>query len=375
MVTTQQAALAQAIAPPDFKTLRDYLTEQVVPVAHRLDSESALLFEAFGALGDRGLLVPKSPIALGGLGLNAQGFQTFQSLVAQHSGALAFLQTQHQSAASFLLTSKNEALRQAYLPAMATGKKRLGVGFSQLRREPVPLTARPVTGGYRLRGEVPWVTGAGLFDEFVGAAVLPTGEAVFGLLPLVSIGNADGGITVSEPMPLFAMSATNTVSVQLQDWFLPEAQVVGLRPQGWIAKRDRANPLSPLGLIFGCTQAGIDSLQASLARRQIDEAMVMPAKGIAHRLTAQLIGLQSELPKTMALAENAYWQNLALRGRAISLMNTCAQAAIIAASGAANVIGHPAQRVYKESLVFSVSGQTTAGAIASLNQLAQPPLT
>lgn len=357
------------IAPPDLTPLQDYLTEQVVPVAHRLDGESDLLFKAFSDLGKRGLLLPKSPTALGGLGLDTHGFQQFQSLMARYSGALAFLQTQHQSAASFLLTSQNKALRQAYLPAMAVGDKRVGVGFSQLRRQPVPLQARSVTGGYRLTGEVPWVTGAGLFDEFVGAAMLPTGEAVFGLLPLVSLGDQGEGINVSEPMALFAMSATNTVSVQLQDWLLPDQQMVGLRPPGWIAKRDHTHPLSPLGLIFGCTQAGIDSLQASLERRQIDGAMAKPAKGIAHPLTAQLTQLQQELPKMLALPETTYRQKLALRGRAILLMNTCAQSAIIAASGAANVLGHPAQRVYKESLVFSVSGQTTAGAIASLRHL------
>ena len=360
MVTTTQAKTA--ITAGDLTSLRNYLIEQVSPMAHRLDSESDLLFKAFEDLGKRGLLAPKNPIRLGGLGLDTHSFQQFQSLIAQYSGALALLQTQHQSAASFLLTSRNEALKQTYLPAMTTGKKRIGVGFSQLRREPAPLVAHPVSGGYRLTGEVPWVSGAGLFDEFVGAAVLPAGEAVFGLLPLVSVEDEAGQIAVSEPMALFAMSATRTVSVQLQDWFLPHQQVVGVRPAGWIAKRDHANPLSPLGLIFGCTQAGLDSLQASLDRRQIDGA-------IADSLRAQLDQLQAELPEITALPETAYAQKIALRGRAISLMNTCAQAAIIAASGAANVLGHPAQRVYKESLVFSVSGQTTAGAIASLAYL------
>ena len=71
----------------------------------------------------------------------------------------------------------------------------------------------------------------------------------------------------------------------------------------------------------------------------------------------------------MALPEEAFDQKMALRGRALALMNTCAQAAVVASSGAANVLSHPAQRIYKESLVFSVSGQTTAGAIATLNAL------
>lgn len=343
-------------------TLKDYLSEQVVPVAHRLDQESALLFEAFGELGARGLLVPKSPPAFGGMGLDTQAFWQFQSIVARHSGALAFLQTQHQSAASFLLAGENEALRQAYLPAMSAGKKRVGVGFSQLRRQPPPLTAEPVAGGYRLQGKVPWVTGAGLFEEFIGAAVLTDGKAVFGVLPLVSGARCGGRLIVNEPMAIAAIASTNTVQVHLENWFLAHDQVVAHRPAGWIEQRDRTHPLSPLGLIFGCAQAGIDVLGRSLAHRQIEH-------DITHQLSTRLSRLQSAAAQALPLPEAAYRQKIALRGRAIALMNSCAQAAVIATSGAANTLSHPAQRVYRESLVFSVSGQTTLGAIASLDCL------
>ena len=157
-------------AQPDLLTLQTHLIDRVAPIAHRIDGESALLFEAFEAMGHLGLLTPKAPERLGGKGFNTQQFWQFQSLMARYSGALAFLQTQHQSAASFLLTSGNKALKRDYLPAMATGEKRVGVGFSQLRRRPSPLQAQPVDDGYLLSGEVPWVSGAGLFDEFVGGS-------------------------------------------------------------------------------------------------------------------------------------------------------------------------------------------------------------
>ena len=349
-----------------YPTLKDYLAEKVVPIANRLDQEPALLFETFWALGRQGLLIPKIPTALGGLGLDTQAFWQFQSAVARHSGALAFLQTQHQSAASLLLSGENEALRQVYLPAMATGEKRVGVGFSLLRRQPAPLTAQPVPGGYQLRGEVPWVTGASLFEEFISAAVLESGEAVFGLLPLVSSvddrSQLAGKLTVHEPMAIAAMASTNTVRVRIEDWFLAESQVVAHRPVGWVAQRDRRYPLSPLGLIFGCTQAGIDVLVRSLSRRQIEH-------DISGQLTAQLDQLKTAAAAALTLGEAAYSQKIALRGQAIALMNRCAQAAVIATSGAANALSHPAQRVYGESLVFSVSGQTTGGAIASLDGL------
>ncbi len=350
-------------SPTYLSELEAYLESQVVPVAQRLDREPDQLFAAFLALGSKGWLAPKLPstehgLSIGGLGLDSSEYQEFQSAIARCSGALAFLQTQHQSAASLIISGENETLKRRYLPEMPAGSRRIGVGFSQLRRQPAPLRAEVVTGGYRLNGLVPWVTGAGLFDEFVGAAALPDGSAVFGLMPLVS----GSGVVVSVPMRLAAMSSMNTVTVEMQDWILPTAQVVGYKPKGWIGERDRTNPLSPLGLIIGCAQAGINVLGQSLNRRNIDH-------DIAAQLKLKLARLQSTLPQVAALPDSAYPQKLALRAQAITLMNTCTQAAVIAASGAANSLEHPAQRIYGESMVFSVSGQTTDGAIATLNSL------
>lgn len=338
--------------------LKDYLAEQVVPIANRLDSDAKRLFKAFHELGDRALLTPKLPQALGGLDLDTLAFWKFQALVAQHSGAIAFLQTQHQSAASLILAGQNQALAQNYLPAMSSGAKRVGVGFSQLRKQPAPLTAQRVSNGYRLSGKVPWVSGAGLFAEFVGAAELPEGSAIFGLLPLTN----SETMQVSKPMALLGLSSTSTVSLSVNDHFLSDEQVVATKPKGWIQSRDRTNPLSPLGLILGCAQAGLDIATQGLSKRQIEHPLLA-------QLQAQIQQTWLELPSTHALPIEAYDRKVALRGQAIALMNTCAQTAILSSSGAANMTNHPAQRVYKEALVFSVSGQSNGSAIASLDAL------
>ncbi|MGA9379609.1 MAG: cyclase family protein, partial [Phormidium sp.] len=47
----------------------------------------------------------------------------------------------------------------------------------------------------------------------------------------------------------------------------------------------------------------------------------------------------------------------------------CAHAAITVSSGAANLKSHPAQRVYREALVFTVSGQTEGIKAATLQRL------
>ena len=338
-----------------------FLETQVWPVANQLDTDSAKLFELFDQASEPGLLTPKLPQAWGGAGLSSRAYQQLQSAITARSGALAFLLTQHQSAASFLLSSDNEALKTAYLPAMATGQKRVGVGFSHLRRPTPPAIAQPVDGGYLLSGEVPWVTGAGLFEAFVGAAVLPTGEAVFGLLPLIDQldqTTLNGSIKVGEPMAMMGMAATRTVRVVLNEWFLSAENVVGRRPAGWLTDRDRENPLSPLGMILGCAAAACRVLRDSLEKRQID-------LDLPEQLLATTQQLADDWERISALPASDYEKKMALRGQAIAHMNQCAQAAMIASGGAANALSHPARRIYSEALVFSVSGQTNAGAIAT----------
>ena len=61
-------------------------------------------------------------------------------------------------------------------------------------------------------------------------------------------------------------------------------------------------------------------------------------------------------------------ENLQLRSWAINLAGRSAQAAVTVSSGAANYKHHAAQ-VYREALMFTVSGQTTEIMEATLARL------
>jgi hypothetical protein len=67
--------------------------------------------------------------------------------------------------------------------------------------------------------------------------------------------------------------------------------------------------------------------------------------------------------------DSTYEDKLQLRSWAINLAGHCSQAAVIASSGAANYQDHIAGRVYREALLFSVSGQTRDVMAASLKKL------
>ena len=339
-----------------------YLQESVSPHAATIDTETEALQKALFGLGELGLLALRVPSPWGG-DASQETFYIFQELVARYSGALAFLQTQHQSAAAMLAQSQNELLKQEYLPLLSNGLL-VGVGFSHLRRGGKPVIAAvPVTGGYKLEGYVPWVTGFGLFQEFIVAAVLPDAQVVFGVVPFEETDQDElGAITFSQPMALAAMTSTNTVTATLTSWFLPQERVVSVKPGGWIQENDKKNLLNPTSLALGCAAAGLDILQAAHSTK--------PLSFIAQAFKT----LDRELVDCRAAIRHAQQDNdldrrLQLRAWTIDLAVRCAHAAVTVSSGAANYSHHAAQRVYREALVFTVSGQTTALMEATLTRL------
>ena len=338
---------------------KSYLNDAVKSNANALDSNAEALQKAVLGLGNLGLLALRVPSSFP---VSEEMFQTFQELVARHSGALAFLQTQHQSASAMLVQSQNELLKQKYLPLMGDGNVLVGIGFSHLRREGEPLVkAHPVTGGYRIEGFVPWVTGFGLFQDFIVAASLPDGQAVFGVVPFVETRAATGAITFSQPLKLAAMTSTNTVTATLTNWFLPEESVVSIKPRGWIHANDKKNVLNATGLILGCAMAGLDIVQAAYSKREF--SFIAQA---FESLNQELTNCRTAIRQAQQNRNISLDKHLQLRAWAIDLAVRCAHAAVTVSSGAANRGNHAAQRVYREALVFTVTGQTTAVMEATL---------
>ncbi|MEW6491559.1 MAG: acyl-CoA dehydrogenase family protein [Cyanobacteriota bacterium] len=343
-----------------------YLQESVAPLASKIDENPEALKEALQGLGDRSLLALRVPKVWGGAQVSEITYRYFQQLVPRYSGALAFLQTQHQSAAGFLLNSENELLKQQYLPYMSQGQVLVGIGFSHLRRQGNPIVkAIPVEGGYQLEGTVPWVTGFGFFQDFIGGATLPDGRAVYGMLPFVeTVQQTGGAIAFSKPMELGAMSSTNTVTATLTHWFLPEERVVFIKPAGAIHENDKKNVLHHGFFALGCARAGLDIVEATYQSKQLP--FIQQA---FDALNEELNRCQSAMIAALAPDSQTWEERLQLRAWAINLAQRCATAAVTVSSGAANYRHHAAQRVYREALVFTVSGQTTAVMEATLAQL------
>ena len=225
------------------------------------------------------------------------------------------------------------------------------------------MRATRTDSGYLLDGEVPWITGWSFYPEFLVGATLESGEAVFGIVPL-----SDGpGIAVSPPMRLAAMESAMTVSAKFSSHPLPDSDVAFVKPGDWIANSDMINIALQGHFAIGCAQAGLDVLSAAAEKRRA--AFLFDA---LEKLTAELVECKIQTTNAQVGADVVTDARLAVRAWAIDLSVRCAHAAVTASSGAANSLSHPAQRVYREALVYTVSAQTAPIMEATLKRLVRP---
>jgi alkylation response protein AidB-like acyl-CoA dehydrogenase len=395
------------------QTAEAYLQQEVSPRAADIDADPEALRTALRGLCERELMALRRPAEYGGPAINEAAFRHFQEMVARYSGSLAFLQTQHQSAGSMISKSPNEELKSQYLPKMGNGETLVGIGFSQLRRGGPPLmTAEPVEGGYRLNGHVPWVTGYSFYHEFLIGATLPDGQAVFGVVPFdnvdsvaeeelsdfvestsvtdqsaagffgasfsavessfrhpadeETVGSSRSSVQFSEPMKLAAMESALTVTAEFENWFLPDRLVCFIQPEDWIKNNDMINIVLQGHFALGCARGSLDVLKAAAEKKNLPflhDAYSALDRELEECRSATSRGRLEE--DGVATPE----EKLTIRAWAIDLAVRCAHAAVAASSGAANSIKHPAQRLYREALVYTVSAQTGAIMEATLKRL------
>ncbi len=344
-----------------------FLRDEVGPRANEIDTDLVSLRWALDGLCKRDLMSLRRPMDYGGPAFNEPMFRDFQEAVARYSGSLAFLQTQHQSAASMIAKGDNELLKKATLPKMGNGERLIGIGFSQLRRPGLPvLRAEEQDGGYALNGSVPWVTGYGLFGEFLIGASLEDGRAVFGVVPFDQTRRGPGVIAFTEPMRLAAMESPQTVSAHLTDFFLPVEDIAFIKPAGWIQNNDMINITLQGFFALGCARAGLDQLLAAYEKKQspfIKTAYDALDKELDD-CRRRTIEVQESGDEDVTTDEK-----LKIRAWAIDLAVRCSHAGVTAHSGAANSVAHPAQRIYREALVYTVSAQTSGIMEATLERL------
>src|SRR5262245_59793181 len=197
------------------------LRRQLVERATELDRTGDWPAEQLRLCGEFGVYEWFLDPAWGGQGWEEE--QVVRGYLALSAACLTttFIITQRTGACRRIEGSGNDALRQRLLPGQASGELFATVGISHLttsRRHlatPV-LTAEATSGGFRLTGMSPWVTGGAAADVIVIAATLVERGEVTEQQLLIAVPTNLPGVRVAEALPLIGVTASSTGPVHFE---------------------------------------------------------------------------------------------------------------------------------------------------------------
>lgn len=305
---------------------RHLADDLLAPHAEQVDQEGVPASH-IKAIKQSGLLGVSAPVAYGGSAAPGAVARETAEILAGACCSTWFVQTQHHT--PVLTLAKSELpVRERLLGPLARGELLSGVAYAHLRAYPrIPVRVTRDRGGWRFDGTVPWYTGWGLNDVMLLAGVTDEDEALFAFTEA----REQEGLRPSEPMRLAALTASRTVSLELNGLWLPEDAVALRTPYEEWAKADRPKPTNASPAVFGVAEAALALL---------DEDTSAPLRTRLDEVRKEAYALAEHPVPHEYLAER-----LALRTRAYEVLMTATTAAVVAGGGRSLSLTNRAQRL------------------------------
>jgi alkylation response protein AidB-like acyl-CoA dehydrogenase len=350
MTTTHQ----QLLAP--------HILDQLRAAADEADRCDDWPNRSWGLLCEGGVTGWAIPSEYGGSGLEPVPFLEGLEALASACLTTTFLLSQRDAGVRRLLAGP-PSIRERYLRTLVTGNSFVTVGLSQLttsrqHRAPALTVAPLAASGYRIDGEIPWVTGADRATALIIGATLPDGMQVLFALP-----TSHPGVVIGPPLDLMALRGSRTALVRCNrveigpDWLLagPAEKVLG--PGG-------GGGLETSCLALGLAGAAMEFLHGEATKRR-------ELAHLADRFERARLRARKRLHE-LAVGTSDSAQTLALRVECSRLALRATQVCLTVAKGAGFVAPHPTQRWARQALFFLVWSCPRPAAEGLLEDLAPP---
>jgi alkylation response protein AidB-like acyl-CoA dehydrogenase len=261
---------------------------------------------------------------------------------------VTFVLSQFQAACQRMTVAESVVLKRRWLHDLAAGKKFATVGISHLttsRQHTAPaVTAVPDSEGFRLTGEIPWVTGCRHADIVVIGGTLDDGRQILAAVP-----TDRPGIEIGSPMSLLALTGSETGPITLHNVAVPKEDLIAgpvtdvIQHVGSGGAGSLMTSALSLGHALGC----LDRLQHEAAARP-------NLMSVVQSLNFEAATLHTDLFQVARREADATLTPERLRTRSTDLALRSSQALLTATKGAGFVVGHPAERLCREALFFLV---------------------
>lgn len=308
---------------------RDYCQNSLMPrvlEANRHETFDRAIMTEMGELGFLGSTVPAE---YGGAGVNHVCYGLLaREVESVDSGYRSAMSVQSSLVMFPILAFGSEALKQKYLPRLATGEWIGCFGLTEPDHgsDPGSMTTRAhkVEGGYRLSGAKTWITNSPIADVAIVWAKLD------GVINGFVVERDFGGMETPKLEGKFALRASTTGQIMLDDCFVPDdnrLDVEGLKgPFSCLNKARYGIAWGSMGAAEFCWQA---ARSYTLERQQFGRPLAatqLIQKKLADMQTDITLGLQGALRLGRLMDEGRWSPDM------VSLMkrNNCGKALDIA---------------------------------------------
>lgn len=341
---------------PAVAAARQLADELLRPHAERVDVEGVPRSH-LDALGSAGLMAASD--------LPPSAMREVTELLAAADASTWFVWTQHHTPVRTVRRGTNNELAERLLAPLLAGTMLAGVAYTHLRRPgPPAVTATRDGDGWRLDGEISWLTSWHLADIFcVGAQVAGTDQEDLVVWMLLPLRDTEGAL--AEPLGLAAMAGTSTLRVRLGNVRVSSADVALVEPLSEWRATDAAKTADVSPAVLGVTAETVRRL------RERGDALT---DTVAEAIDEELGELRAS---AYALADDAaagghLEERLALRAQAHLLAVRATTALVTVGAGRSMLLDSAAQRLARVALFLLVQGQTAAVREATLRELAAP---
>jgi alkylation response protein AidB-like acyl-CoA dehydrogenase len=217
----------------EFKALlRQFVDNEIIPVAREWEQSGRYPTEIVDGMKDMGLFGITVPEEYGGLDLDPVSFGLVFEEIARGWMGIAGILGSHSLACRLISMHGTEEQKSKYLPDLATGKRRSGIGLTEADAgtdlQGIRTTARLEGDHYVINGSKMWITNARYADPLpVLVKTDPSASPAHKGMSVILIEAGTPGFEVTKDIPKLGYKGTESCEILLDNVRVHKDQLLG----------------------------------------------------------------------------------------------------------------------------------------------------
>ncbi len=271
------------------KSVRSLAEDRIAPRAAEIDEQAEYPWDVHNALKQADLLAIHVPEQYGGAGADRIAHSIVVEEIARVCASSSLIVAVNKLGTMGLILSGSDALKQAYLPLVASGEATFSYALSEREAgsDAASMRTRAVKDGdsYVLNGTKCWITGAGVSTHYTVMVTTDPSKGAKGISAFV-VHADDPGFSVGTKERKLGIKGSPTCEIYFEDCRIPADRIIGEEGTGFItALKTLDHTRSMIGAqAVGIAQGALDAAIAYVKERKQFGKAVAEFQGVQFML-------------------------------------------------------------------------------------------